>query len=59
MNIQTLRKLAKNPHYKLSAEQKRQLAEAEAQEGGVRIFGKPPIHNVELQRTRGLGKKKQ
>lgn len=52
MNIQTLKKLAKNPHYKLTEEQKRQLAEAESKEvNGVRVFGKPPIHPT-------LGKRK-
>jgi hypothetical protein len=43
MNIQTLLKLKNNPHYKMSAEQERQLADYE--KPPMIRFGKPQTHN--------------
>lgn len=46
MNIQTLERLAKNPHYKLSAKQKEELARHKRKP--MVEFGVPPIHNTDL-----------
>ena len=51
MNIQTLKNLSKNPHYKLSDKQKRQLAEYDRKpmiEFGVmnKHNNKMPIHST-------------
>lgn len=42
MNIETLEKLSQNPHYKLSAAQKRQLAEYRA---SLTTYGVTPLHD--------------
>lgn len=48
MNIATLRRLKKNPHYKLTAEQRRMLEEGELKSSIE--FGAPPIHNSTYER---------
>lgn len=43
MDIQTLLNLEKNPHYKLSADQRRMLEEY--RKPPMTEFGKAPVHN--------------
>jgi len=46
MNRDTLERLARNPHYKLSAKQKEELAKIDRKP--MVEFGVPPIHNTDL-----------
>ncbi len=50
MSDETLLKLAKNPHYKMNAEQKNQLARIKAVEKPVVEFGTPDLHNNEFEK---------
>lgn len=46
MNRETLERLARNPHYKLSAKQKEELAKIDRKP--MVEFGVPSIHNTDL-----------
>lgn len=51
MNRYTLEKLAKNPHYKLSAAQKKLLDEqAEPEREPIVEFGGRPTHNTHIEK---------
>lgn len=44
MNLETLRRLAQNPHYKLTSKQKAELAQHE-QKAAVTVFGGVNLHD--------------
>ena len=63
MNIQTLRKLEKNPHYKLSEKQKAELAAARRKPmvefGSIKKHSnKKPIHDTGQRKRRRVSKKR-
>ena len=52
MNYDTLMRLKRNPHYKMSAAQERELAELEEQKKPVRRFyGKKKKHKAVLEKV--------
>ncbi len=46
MDLATLKKLQRNPHYKLSDKQKKELRDAERKP--IKSFGSPETHNAEI-----------
>lgn len=48
MNIETLRNLKKNPHYKLTAEQEEELRLAEQGSDTMVTIGVPQMHNQKI-----------
>lgn len=60
MTINMLRKLSKNPHYKLSQKQIALLAEYEAKERKPMVeFGKPQTHNGSVEKHPQLLKRER